>query len=613
MVVLLGLLTSIAFAEQRGDVPTKRVLLISTGSRLSPGFRVVDREILRVLRTIETVRIETYAENLDIVRFPTERHQRIFREYLAARYAEQRPDIVILTFVGNLGLTASSLTQLFPGTPILVAGFTEEEIQPEQLGAFVTGFVERADARGALDLILRVQPGLRRIVVIGGTSLGDRQKLQPVRAAAPAFKNRVTVDFWDNLAMADLRRAVTALPRDTAILYTPLFRDAAGQTFVSAEVGRWIGQSASVPVYLMIDQSFGTGAMGGMISTVDAFGRRAGEQARRLLTGTSPAAMPFERRSDSVPTFDWRALERWNIGESALPAGSVIRFKPPSLWREYGWYIGGAVIVIVLQSATILALVFERRYRRRIAAEGERTELELQQQRRELAHVGRVSLMGELAASLAHELSQPLTAIFANGSAALQFLDRGDSGESREALKDLLKDQTRAAEVIRHMRRFVRKETAVEHTAVQIAEVIREVVALVRSDAMLQRVDVLSNADTSLPTVSANRVQLQQVLLNLVLNAIDAMAGVEGARIVTIAARGRDGVIHVAVSDRGHGVSLDDFERIFEPFYTTKQHGLGMGLSVCRAIIRAHGGSLWAENNDYGGATFNFTVPVAKA
>ena len=196
MVVLLGLLTSIAFAEQRGDVPTKRVLLISTGSRLSPGFRVVDREILRVLRTIETVRIETYAENLDIVRFPTERYQRIFREYLAARYAEQRPDIVILTFVGNLGLTASSLTQLFPGTPILVAGFTEEEIQPEQLGAFVTGFVERADARGALDLILRVQPGVRRIVVIGGTSLGDRQKLQPVRAAAPAFKNRVTVDFW---------------------------------------------------------------------------------------------------------------------------------------------------------------------------------------------------------------------------------------------------------------------------------------------------------------------------------------------------------------------------------------------------------------------------------
>jgi signal transduction histidine kinase len=613
MLVLVALLASAAWAGELRDAATKRVLLISTGSRLSPGFRVVDREILRVLRTIETVRIETYAENLDIVRFPTERYQRIFREYLAARYAEQRPDLVILTFVGSLGLTANSLTQLFPGTPILVAGFTEEEIRPEQLGEWVTGFVERADARAALDLILRLQPRLRRIVVIGGTSVGDRQKLQPVRAAAPAFKDRVAVEFWDNLVMADLRRAVTALPRDSAILYTPLFRDGAGQTFVSAEVGRWIGESASVPVYLMVDQSFGTGAVGGMISTVEAFGKRAGEQARRLLTGTSPAAMPFEVRSDSVPTFDWRALKRWNISESALPSGSVVRFKPASVWREYGWYIGGAAIVIVLQSATIVALVLERRYRRRIAAERERAELELQQHRRELAHVGRVSLMGELAASLAHELSQPLTAIFANGSAALRFLNRGEAGESREALEELLKDQTRAAEVIRHMRRFVRREAAVEHTGVQIGDVIREVVALVRSDAMLQRVDVLWSADPSLPAASGNRVQLQQVLLNLVLNAIDAMTAVKGGRIVTITARERDGMIQIAVSDRGNGVSLDDFERIFEPFYTTKEHGLGMGLSICRAIIRAHGGSLWAENNDYGGATFNFTVPVAKA
>ena len=124
---------------------------------------------------------------------------------------------------------------------------------------------------------------------------------------------------------------------------------------------------------------------------------------------------------------------------------------------------------------------------------------------------------------------------------------------------------------------------------------------------------MLWNTDTSVPAVWANRVHLQQVLLNLVLNAIDAMAGVTTARIVTITARDHDGMIQITVSDRGHGVSVGDFERIFEPFYTTKQHGLGMGLSICRAIIRAHGGSLWAENNDYGGATFNFTVPVAKA
>jgi signal transduction histidine kinase len=612
LILLAGLITA-PCAAGASDSPAKRVLVVSTGSRLSPGFNIIDQQILQALRTIESVRIDAYAENLDIIRFPTERSQGIFREYLAARYTEQPPDIVVLVFVGTLGVTANSLTQVFPGTPIVVAGFTEEDIRPEQLGELVTGFVERTDAHGALDLILRLQPELRRIVVIGGTSTGDRQKLQPIRAAAPAFTHRVAIEFWDNLAMAELRRAVTALPADTAILYTPIFQDAAGQTFVSAEIGRWIGQSASVPVYLLVDQSFGTGAVGGMISTVEAFGQRVGERARRVLTGTPPQSMPFEVRSDSVPIFDFRALQRWHIGEDALPSGSVVRFKPESLWREYGSYIAGALVVIVLQTTSIVALVLERRHRRRVDAEQARTELELRQQRRQLAHVGRVSLMGELAASLAHELSQPLTAIFANGSAALRCLNQGNSRESREALEELLKDQSRAAEVLRHMRGFVRKEVPAEYKAVDLVDVIRDVAALVRSDADLHHVEVICEIDAELPPAVGDRVHLQQVLLNLLLNALDATTANVSVRTVAITAGARDGMIRVAVADRGHGLSAHDLERAFEPFYTTKREGLGMGLSICRAIIRAHGGTLWAENNEHGGATFYFTVPVAKS
>jgi signal transduction histidine kinase/ABC-type uncharacterized transport system substrate-binding protein len=615
--ILLGLVfvfaTANAFAAQDGEARAKRVLLISTGSRLSPGFAVVDQQIVQALRTIQPPRIDTYAENLDIVRFPGESSQRIFREYLAARYAEQPPDLVILVFVGTLGVAAHSITQVFPQTPVVVAGFTEEEIRPEQLGEFVSGFVQRADAHAAFDLMLRLQPGLRRIVVVGGTSAGDRQKLEPIRAAAPAFANKVAIEFWDNLAMTELRRAVTALPTDSAILYTPLFRDAAGQTFVSADVGRWIGQSASVPVYLLVDQSFGTGAVGGMISTVEAFGERVGEHARRILTGTLPETIGFEVRRDSMPIFDWRALQRWNISEDVLPPGSVVRFKPPSLWREYAWYIGGALVIMVLQSATIVALILERRRRRRIDADRKIAERELQQQRRQLAHVGRISLMGELAASLAHELSQPLTAIFANAKAALRCLERGNSEQSKEALQELLNDQSRAAEVLRHMRGFVKKEAPVEHVPVDLAAVIREVVALVRSDAALQGVDVVCAIDPALRPLSGDRIQLQQVLLNLLLNALDAMTATPAGGIITITAATRDAVVEVAVSDHGHGLSAHDLERAFDPFYTTKQEGLGMGLSICRAIIRAHGGSLSAENNEHGGATFRFALPVTTA
>ncbi len=604
--LFLGAVIPAAFAAQAAEHPAKRVLLISTGSRLSPGFGIVDQQILQALRTIESVRINAYAENLDIVRFPTERSQRIFREYLAARYAEQPPDLVVLVFVGTLGVTANTLTQVFPGTPIIVAGFTEEEIRPAQLGALVTGFVQRADAPAALELILRLQPGLRRIVVIGGTSAGDRQKLQPVRVAAPAFAHRVAVEFWDNLAMAELRRAVSALPRDSAILYTPMFRDAAGQTFVSAEVGRWIGQSASVPVYLLVDQSFGTGAVGGMISTVEAFGLRVGEQARRVLTGTPPQSMPFEFRRDSTPIFDWRALQRWNIGEDLLPRGSVVRFKPPSMWREYGWYIGAALVIVVLQSATIAALILQRRRR-------QRAEIEALQQRAARAHVARVSLMGELAASLAHELSQPLTAIFANAAAGSKALRQGqyDAAELADILDDVIKDQTRAAEVLRHMRRMVKKETGLEFVTVDVGELAREVVAMVRYEAALEQVEIAVDIEPALPPARGDRVQLQQVLLNLLLNALEAMkGGPRLGRTVALHARSKEGTVEVAVRDRGRGIAADDVERLFEPFYTTKGEGLGMGLSICRSIIRAHGGRLWAENNAQGGATFYFTVPV---
>jgi signal transduction histidine kinase len=565
------------------------------------------------LRSIESLRVETYAENLDIVRFPAERSQRIFSEYLAARYAEQPPDLVVLVFVGALGMTAKSLTQVFPATPILAVGFTEEELRPDQLGKLISGFAERTDAHGTLDLMLRLHPGLHRIVVIGGTGNGDRQKLERVRAAAAGFTNRVAVEFWDNHTIADLRRRVTVLPPDTAILYLPIFRDAAGQTVISADVGRWIGQAASVPVYVMVDQSFGSGAVGGMMSTVEAFGKRAGEHARRILTGTAPESAPFEVRSDSVPMFDWRALQRWNISEDALPSGSVVRFRPHSPWREYGWYIAAALLIIALQTATIAAFVLERRYRRRIAAQRERDQLQLQQQGKELAHVGRVSLMGELAASLAHELSQPLTAIFANASAALLSLRQGNPEESRQALGQLLHDQNRAAEVVRHMRRFVRKEAAAEYTVVNLADVVSDVVALVRSDAAAQRVEVVCDIDPRMQAVLGDRVELQQVLLNLLLNALDAMRDATSARTITIAARTRDGMSCVAVSDRGHGLAADGDQRVFEPFYTTKPEGLGMGLAICRAIVRAHGGNLWAVNNEEGGATFCFTVPVAKA
>lgn len=243
------------------------------------------------------------------------------------------------------------------------------------------------------------------------------------------------------------------------------------------------------------------------------------------------------------------------------------------------------------------------------------TAFTVQRQRDELAHVARISTMGELAASLAHELNQPLTAILSNAQAAQRFLaaDPADLTEVKEILADIVQDDSRAGEVIRRMRSLVKKEE-LEFTPLDFGAVVDDVVLLAHSDAILHNIRVLHEIDLRLPQVRGDRVQLQQVLLNLLLNGFDAMKDcpADQREITLRAVRDGESLLTVAVSDRGCGVSGDNLDRIFQPFYTTKAEGLGMGLSISRSIIEAHGGKLWAQNNPDRGATIYFTVQLGE-
>ncbi|WP_082902562.1 PAS domain-containing sensor histidine kinase [Paraburkholderia ginsengiterrae] len=241
---------------------------------------------------------------------------------------------------------------------------------------------------------------------------------------------------------------------------------------------------------------------------------------------------------------------------------------------------------------------------------------ELYRNRQELAHVTRVSTMGELAASLAHELNQPLTAIQINAQAAQRFMatDSVDLAEVREILKDIVQDNDRAIQVIRRIRALVKKGER-EIASLDLAAVIRDVVLLLHSDAILRGVCVSLDIDANLPTVRGDKVQLQQVTLNLLLNAFDAMESRPASdRVVAVfITLESPGTVRVAVRDRGPGLSSSQLAMIFKPFFTSKREGLGLGLSISRSIIEMHGGRLWAENNADQGATFYFTLPVGDA
>ncbi|SDI55684.1 two-component system, LuxR family, sensor kinase FixL [Paraburkholderia phenazinium] len=239
----------------------------------------------------------------------------------------------------------------------------------------------------------------------------------------------------------------------------------------------------------------------------------------------------------------------------------------------------------------------------------------LLQNQQDLAHLTRVSTMGEIAGSLAHELNQPLTAILSNVHAAQRFMtaDPIDVAEVLEILNDIVQDDYRASEVIRRIRSVVRK-TDMEFALVDLVGVIREVVALLYSEAIMRGARVALQSCAELPAVYADKVQLQQVILNLLLNAFDAMSHVlPGERLVSVeVAAQSDETVLIAVRDCGHGLTVGKLDTVFKPFHTSKPSGLGLGLSISRSIVELHGGRIWAENNINRGATFFVSLPGGK-
>jgi len=232
-------------------------------------------------------------------------------------------------------------------------------------------------------------------------------------------------------------------------------------------------------------------------------------------------------------------------------------------------------------------------------------------QRDELAHLSRVAMLGELSGSLAHELNQPLTAILSNAQAAQRFLAQSPPRVDKlaEILTDIVKSDHRAGAVIQRLRTLLRKEEAQRHS-LDLNEVVEESLRLMRSDLLNRQIVVSSELAHALPAVSGDRTQLQQVLLNLVINGCDAMDGHRVDNRLTIQTkRNANGNVEVSVADKGAGISSAELERIFEPFVTTKPHGLGLGLAICRSIVEAHGGRLWATNNADRGATLHCELP----
>ena len=283
----------------------------------------------------------------------------------------------------------------------------------------------------------------------------------------------------------------------------------------------------------------------------------------------------------------------------------------------------GSRVPVLVGGATIseeqdegIAFVVDVGERKQAEAEAREIDRRYRDMQMELAHANRVATMGQLTASIAHEVKQPIAATVSNAQAALRWLTREppDLEEVREALAHIVQDGKRAGDVVGRIRDLIKKAPPREDRF-DINAAIREVIGLSRSEALKTRVTVRTELAGGLPLICGDRVQLQQVMLNLIINAIEAMSNMdEGPRELLIStAKAEAGDVRVAVRDSGTGLAPAAFERLFEAFYTTKPSGLGLGLSICRSIVEAHGGRLWASANARRGATFQFTLPIDSA
>jgi signal transduction histidine kinase len=292
-----------------------------------------------------------------------------------------------------------------------------------------------------------------------------------------------------------------------------------------------------------------------------------------------------------------------------LPPGSIVKYREPTVLEAYGWQIVAIIAALLLQSAIIGRLLIERRAR-------QRAQVETRKRFSEMAHMNRSVALGALSASIAHELNQPLGAILNNAGAAEMLInvDPPPMQEIQDILGDIKRDDQRASAVITRIRALLHK-SGFELRKVDLNCSVAEAVSFLVAEASVRGVELQSEFEPSLPPVRADAVQVQQVVINLALNGMDAMREDVGrARTLLVrTTKINNAAAEVSVADNGPGIPGDRLDTVFEPFYTTKLDGMGLGLSISRTIVEAHGGVIRAENADRGGAIVRFTLPFSLA
>ncbi|HXZ48766.1 MAG TPA: ATP-binding protein [Usitatibacter sp.] len=549
--------------------------------------------------------IEVYPEEIDTLRF-SERIEGEYVDFLREKYRDLRIDVVIASGNEPLEFATRYRDAIWPGASIVFDGVIDGSLEGWKRPPRTTGLTMALDVKGAVELGRALAPGARRLYVVSGAADFDRFYLGLAQKALRGLEPPLDVRYIVGLPRREMLERVSRIEADSIVLYLTVLKDGDGQ--ISGPGADTVGQVAArskAPVVAAIQTLLRRGPAGVSSSRFDVHGRDAGLLVRTVLEGADPDRIPVKADPPPECAVDWKALERWGIAATRIPGHCAIVGHPLHPWEAYRWQFLALAATIVVEGALIGALVQQSRRRRR-------AEEAAAARRAELARVSRLSTLGALTASIAHEINQPMGAILTNADAAEMMLDRGtlDVSKLREILADIRGEGLRASEVIRGLRRLLSSRET-RSVALDVNAEVAHALHHLALDAARRRVRLVPAFDPETPAILGDPVQLQQVVINLVANAMDALVSASDfLREVRIETRAHAGGAEIAVKDHGPGVAPEQAEALFESFHTSKPDGMGLGLAIVRNIVEMHGGRVAYEANMPHGAIFRVWLPA---
>ena len=561
--------------------------------------------------------IDLYEVSLDTARVRDPQDEGPFVEYIREILSGRKLDLIV-----PVGAPAAFFLQrhrqaIFPTTPMMIVGADVRRISGTPRAANDATVLLDLDLPAYLRNIVQLRPETTDIAVVVGNSPVERYWTSELRRDFQPFADRVNIIWFNDLTFDEMLKHAAAMPPQSAIFWFLLSEDAAGVPYSQDRALETMREVSAVPIFGMGDYELGRGIVGGPLMQTSALGRQAAEVGLRILRGEmrggsiEPPNVTF-----GAPMYDWRELQRWNISEARLPADSIVQFRQRTIWQRHRLEIMGALAIVIFQAALIAGLMFERQARKRAAVLAGKAKLETDFYRENLAHLARVHTVGEMSTAIAHEVNQPLVAIKNYAVAARGRLIRtgGLSLAKVQELLDKIEVQaSRAGDVLQSLRAMVRKHEP-EAAETDLGELIADTLKLMEMEGRNANIRIEAAISPELPPVLVDGIQIQQVVLNLTRNAIEAIEeGGISSGVIKVAVIGTEkNEVAVSVSDCGPGIAPEDAKHIFNPFHSTKRGGLGVGLSISRAIVEAHGGRMSFAPNQGGGCVFQFTLPAAN-